>query len=154
LRPPRPYDAAADFALDPPRPASLATRRVLARIAPGRVVARRRANYEQLAAGLSPGLVPPAFARLPDGACPFVLPVAVRDKPGLLAEMRRARVHALDLWSVPHPSLPAAAFPRSAALRRHVVGLPVHQELTAGDVDRIAATVRAADPAPAGGLAG
>jgi dTDP-4-amino-4,6-dideoxygalactose transaminase len=152
VQPARPYDAAADFSLGPPRPASVATRLVLARIAYERVVARRRANYAQLAAGLPPGLVPPAFATLPRGVCPFVLPVAVRDKPGLVAELRRARVHALDLWSVPHPSLAADGFPRSAALRRHVVGLPVHQELTAGDVDRIAATVRAADPAPAGGL--
>jgi dTDP-4-amino-4,6-dideoxygalactose transaminase len=152
VRPARPYDAAADFSLGAPRPASVATRLVLARIAHERVVARRRTNYEQLAACLPPELVPPAFATVPDGVCPFVLPVAVRDKPALLAEMRRARVHALDLWSVPHPSLPADAFPRSAALRRHVAGLPVHQELTARDIDRIAATVRAADPAPAGAL--
>ena len=152
VRPPRPYDAAADFSLASPRPASVATRQVLARIAPGPIVARRRANYEQLAAALPPGLVPPAFAALPEGVCPFVLPVAVRDKPGLLAELRRARVHALDLWSVPHPSLAAGAFPRSAALRRHVAGLPVHQELNARDIDRIAATVRAADPIPAGAL--
>lgn len=153
LRPARPYDAAADFALGSPRPASIATRLVLARVAPERVAARRRANYEQLAAILQPALVPPAFEALPDGVCPFVLPVAVRDKPGLLAAMRRARVHALDLWSVPHPSLAADAFPRAAALRRHVVGLPVHQELTARDIDRIAATVRDADPAAVGGLA-
>ena len=152
VRPTRPYDAAADFALAPPRPASVATRLVLARVAHADVAARRRANYKRLAAGLPPGLVPAAFGTLPEGVCPFVLPVAVRDKPGLLGGMRRALVHALDLWSVPHPSLRADEFPRSAALRRHVVGLPVHQELTARDVDRIAATVRAADPAPAGGL--
>jgi dTDP-4-amino-4,6-dideoxygalactose transaminase len=145
VRPPRAYDAAADFALGSPGPASVATRLVVARVAPERIVARRRSNYEQLAAGLPAGLGPPP---LPEGACPFVLPVAVRDKPGLLAGMRRARVHALDLWSVPHPSLPADAFPRSAALRRHVVGLPVHHELTADDVARIAATVRDADPEP------
>jgi dTDP-4-amino-4,6-dideoxygalactose transaminase len=149
VRPPRAYDAAADFALGSPRPASVATRLVLSRVAPERVAARRRANYEQLVAALPAGLVPPGFEALPDGICPFVLPVAVRDKRGLLAEMRSGRVHALDLWSVPHPSLPADAFPRAAALRRHVVGLPVHQELTAGDIDRIATTVRDADPAPA-----
>jgi perosamine synthetase len=144
VRPPRAYDAAADFSLGAPRPASVATRLVVARIAPERVVERRRANYEQLAAALPPGLVPEAFGGLPEGVCPFVFPVAVGDKPGLLAALRAARVHALDLWSVPHPSLPARSFPRSAELRRHVVGLPVHQELTASDVDRIAATVREA----------
>lgn len=154
VRPPRPYDPAADFALGTPRPASVATRLVLARVDQSGIVARRRANAERLAAGLPPGLVPRWFRRLPPGACPFVLPVAVRDKPRLLAELRAARVHALDLWSVPHPSLPAAAFPRSAALRRDVAGLPIHQELTARDIDRVAATVRDAAPAPAAPVAG
>jgi hypothetical protein len=145
----RSYDPAADFAIGEPRPASFATRLVLPRVADPGVAERRRANYEQLAAGLPPDLVPGAFRAVPPAACPFVLPVGVRDKPWVLAELRRAGIRALDLWSVPHPSLPDGGFPRSAALRRHIVGLPVHQELTARDIDRIAATVRAVAPAPA-----
>jgi dTDP-4-amino-4,6-dideoxygalactose transaminase len=149
LRPDRSYDPAADFAIGEPHPASLATRLALRRVADPSVAARRRANYERLAAGLPAGLVPPAFRAVPAGACPLVLPVGVRDKPRLLADLRRAGIRALDLWSVPHPSLPEGGFPRSAALRRHIVGLPVHQELTARDVDRIAATVRDVAPDPA-----
>jgi dTDP-4-amino-4,6-dideoxygalactose transaminase len=145
----RAYDPAADFAIGEPRPASLATRLALPRAADPSVAVRRRANYERLAAGLPAGLVPPAFLAVPPAACPFVLPVGVRDKPRLLADLRRAGIRALDLWSVPHPSLPDVGFPRSAALRRHIVGLPVHQELTARDVDRIAATVRDVAPDPA-----
>jgi dTDP-4-amino-4,6-dideoxygalactose transaminase len=149
LRGRRAYDSAVDFALGDPRPASLATLLALGRVADQRVAARRRANYEELQAGLPPDLVPAPFRSVPPGACPFVLPVAVRDKGRVLHELRRAAIRPLDLWSVPHPSVPEGAFPRSAALRREIIGLPVHQELHPRDIPRIAAAVRAVAPTPA-----
>src|SRR5919197_6427959 len=78
------------------------------------------------------------------GAAPFALPVHARDKRALLERLARHGVEALDFWSHPHPRLDARRFPQIAARRASTVGLPVHQELGPGDVERIIAA--AADP--------
>jgi CelD/BcsL family acetyltransferase involved in cellulose biosynthesis len=69
--------------------------------------------------------------------------VRSESKASLLAGLAGSGIHALDFWSVPHPTLPVERFPRAQALRSSVVGLPVHQELSADDVARIADAVRA-----------
>jgi dTDP-4-amino-4,6-dideoxygalactose transaminase len=143
LRPGRPYDPAADFALRPAQSASLGTVLALPRVADPSAAERRRCNYALLARRLG-DLVHPAFAPLPDGAAPFVFPVQAADKPALLRSLRGAGIRALDLWSVPHPSLPRERFPRAQALRAALVGVPVHQELRRRDLARIVEEVRAA----------
>jgi dTDP-4-amino-4,6-dideoxygalactose transaminase len=136
-----PYSPRQDFALgDPNSPPSEATLRLLGRVDPS-AAARRRANYRVLLDELG-DLVPSPFATLPDGASPFAFPLAVDDKQTLLARLASHGVRGLNLWSVPHPALPAARFPRAAALRARVVGLPVHQELRPADLVRIARAVR------------
>lgn len=140
-RPPRRYDPAADFALGSPRPPSRATTLALRRVVQPSAAERRRRNYELLLERLGDMVAPP-FDVLPDGACPFVLPVHVEDKPRFLRRVRAAGVRALDLWSVAHPSLRAERFPRAAELRAALVGLPVHQELRLRDLDRIAVVAR------------
>jgi dTDP-4-amino-4,6-dideoxygalactose transaminase len=67
----------------------------------------------------------------------------VQDKPKALDRLRLDRIRALNFWTVPHPSLAVDRFHRSMELRRTVIGLPVHQELRPGDVERVAASVRA-----------
>jgi dTDP-4-amino-4,6-dideoxygalactose transaminase len=136
-----PYSPQEDFALgDPNRPPSAATVRLLPRIDPGAAL-RRRGNYQVLLDELG-DLVPSPFAWLPPGASPFAFPIAVDDKETLIARLASQGVRALNLWSVPHPALPAARFPGAAALRARVVGLPVHQELRPADLARIARAVR------------
>jgi hypothetical protein len=143
----RPYDPFEDFALGRPRPASVATRVVLPRVCDADAARIRRRHHRELSAELGP-LVHPAFASLPPGAAPLLLPVATADKPRLVAQLHRAGIRALDLWSTPHPSLPAPRFPAAAVLRRSMVGLPVHQELRAGDLEAILAAVWTARPRP------
>ena len=143
VRPSRPYDPAADFAVGAPRPPSRATLLALRRVVDPAVADRRRANYELLLDRLGDRVAPP-FRALAAGACPLVLPIAADDKPALLRRLRADGIRALDLWSVPHPSLEQDRFPRSAELRRTLIGLPVHQELRRSDLERIAAAVRSA----------
>ena len=118
---------------------------VLRRVAGEDASVRRRANYEQLRDRLDE-LVPPPFQDLPSGACPFVFPVATAAKPEVLRSLAGAGIRAFDFWSIPHPSLPTDEFPLAQALRREVIGLPVHQELRPRDLDRIVEAVRAAVP--------
>lgn len=93
------------------------------------VAAARRAHYRVLAHELG-DLVAPGFAQLPTGAVPLVLPLAPPDSEAMARRLAAARVRTWPLW-------PGA--------RRELVGLPVHQGLDPGDVERI---VTACAPPP------
>lgn len=145
LRRPKSYDPARDFELRDPASAPWAhTPFILRRISDPAAASRRRENYAALMAGLG-DLVAQPFSELPGGASPFVFPLDVDDKPALLAGLREQGVVGLDLWAVPHPSLPVERFPGAAARRARLVGLPVHQELRRADTERIVTAVRACD---------
>ena len=147
VAPPRrnaPYDPAADFDLgDPNRPPAAATRWLLPRLAGRRAAERRRRNFRRLASELAEFL-PPPYEDLPEGASPFMFPILAGDKDRVARRLRPTGVGVVDLWSVPHPLLETARFPRAARLRAGVLGLPVHQELRERDLERIARAVKAA----------
>jgi perosamine synthetase len=129
-----------DFALDgPPRGPSSITLFLLRRIPDREVVSRRRANYRRLLDEFS-NLVPPPFAKLTDGTCPLVFPVATNrsQAEALVDRLARNGISAGRLWPVLHPQLPAREFPRAVAWHERFVALPVHQELRSDDVERIA----------------
>jgi CelD/BcsL family acetyltransferase involved in cellulose biosynthesis len=146
----RPYDPSRDFQLgDPQSVPAQASSLLLARVADAGAAGRRRANYRVLLDALG-DRVPPPFERLPHGASPWVFPIEVTDKPAVRDRLAAAGIGALDVWSVPHPALDAAAFEAIAARRAHTLGLPIHQELSARDLERIAAVASGRGrPAPA-----
>jgi dTDP-4-amino-4,6-dideoxygalactose transaminase len=128
------YDPASDFTLgDPGSPPTRCTVALLARAGADRIRERRRSNYRFLLAGLGKA-VEPVFSELPEGAVPFLFPIRAADKAALMGRLARHGVAAMDVWSVPHPALAAADFARTGALRRSVLGLPVHQELRRRDL--------------------
>jgi len=124
---------------DPSLGASRATTFVLPRVFDPDVAERRRANYSFLLHRLG-NWVPTPFDALPNGASPFLFPVRAERKDHLLARLAEANIRAVGLWSFAHPLLPEDRFP-GAALRRTIVGLPVHQELRNEDLERISAIV-------------
>jgi dTDP-4-amino-4,6-dideoxygalactose transaminase len=138
------YDAAQDFALGDPEqgPMRLAIR-LLQRLIRDDCAGARRANYRRLLTALREHVSPP-FDELPAGASPFCFPIETEHKADVLARLQRAGIAAVDFWSVPHPSLPVEHFPAAARRRSRTVGLPVHQELRTGDVERLAAAAQAA----------
>jgi dTDP-4-amino-4,6-dideoxygalactose transaminase len=138
------YDASGDFALGDPEegPLRLAVR-LVPRLARDDSAAARRANYRRLLAALRDHVAAP-FDQLPAGASPFCFAVETEQKTEVLERLQRERIAAVDFWSVPHPSLPVERFPGAKRRRSSTVGLPVHQELRAGDVARIAAAAEAA----------
>lgn len=147
LVPPRPYRPLEDFALgDPTRPPSSATTFLLPRLARPDIPGERRANYEWLRRELA-GHVRPLFDDVPAGASPMVFPIEVADKTAALDALTQQGVRALDFWSVPHPLLPVERFPRTAARRARVVGLPVHQDLRPRDLARVAEAAAVTEPA-------
>jgi len=136
----RPYDPARDMELgDPDSRPSAATTWLLPRSADPTVAAERRLRYRVLLDGLG-SRVPPPFDTLPAGASPFAFPI-LADKDSLMTRLADRGIAGLDLWSVPHPSLPVDAYPAAARRRSRTIGLPVHQELLPRDLDRIVRTV-------------
>lgn len=131
-------DPVEDIALGNPGPHPTAISRfLLPKLPTAEVASRRRENYRTLLERLGEH-VPAPFERLPDGASPWMLPVAATDKSDLIRRLAAAGILAVDYWSVPHPSLPVERFPEIAARRERTVALPVHQELRESDLDEIA----------------
>jgi dTDP-4-amino-4,6-dideoxygalactose transaminase len=136
------YDPEEDFALgDPNEMPAATTLRLLPRIADLTAAAARRANARILLEGLSDYVLPP-FDRVPEGASPFAFPIHTTDKQTVLERLDRSGISALDFWSVAHPSLPRDGFPEANARRATTIGLPVHQELSLSDLERIISAVR------------
>ncbi|MEN6624616.1 MAG: DegT/DnrJ/EryC1/StrS family aminotransferase [Candidatus Sumerlaeia bacterium] len=103
------------------------------------VAAQRRRNYQLLASRIAGAKgIEPLAGQLPDGACPLVLPVRCGRAPELRAALaaRSIETYVFGLWR--HPAFDESEFADVARLRREVVGIPVHQSLTAGELDRIA----------------
>lgn len=104
------------------------------------VVARRRANYAHLATRLRGHAWFP-FPDLPAGTCPLFFPVMVPDKVAFQQELERLGVQSVNLWDAAHPTCPPALAEDVEGWRRHCLELPIHQELTADEVDRVADAV-------------
>ena len=132
------FDPALEFGLgEGDASASVATRFLLPRFQRGEIAAARRRNYRGLLEALS-DRVPQPFDELPEGVCPWVFPVQANDKQGLLRHLLERGIVGLNLWSVPHPTLPVDRFPDAAFRRARAVALPVHQELRERDRELVA----------------
>jgi len=105
---------------------------------------RRVDNYCRLAALLRPDVVQ-VFPSIPSGVCPLFFPVVVPDKHAAAQQLRAQGVDALEFWNDScepggHEMGPDAQF-----LRRHVLELPIHQDLTSRHIDHIARQINNLD---------
>lgn len=106
------------------------------------VIARRRANYQRLASRLV-GRASVPFPELPAGACPLFFPVLVPHKVRFQDELQALGVGSVNLWNASHPSCPPDLAEGVSHWRRHCLELPIHQELSPADIDRVAGAVTA-----------
>ena len=119
--------------------------RLLKRIDFEEVRNRRIANYRQLAAALA-GHVTPLHDSLPPGTCPLIFPILVEDKGATADALRGCGVDVLEFWNhgadeadLQQHEMPANS--HAEYLRRHVLGLPIHQDLNARHIDYVAEQV-------------
>jgi dTDP-4-amino-4,6-dideoxygalactose transaminase len=111
----------------------------------GSIRTRRRENAALLRARL-PDSLPLVEQPLAEGVCPLFFPIVVADKPAAATALRRLGVEAIECWNVGHPG---AVTGRDAAfLRRHVLELPIHQDITPDQVQYMAAHASRLAPAP------
>jgi dTDP-4-amino-4,6-dideoxygalactose transaminase len=101
---------------------------------------RRVENYRRLAARLRPDVLQ-AFPSIPHGVCPLFFPVIVSDKHAAAEQLRARGVDALEFWNDSSEPGGHEMGPDAQFLRRHVLELPIHQDLTARHVDHIATQV-------------
>jgi dTDP-4-amino-4,6-dideoxygalactose transaminase len=120
----------------------LTKRIALAQDLPGIVEARRR-NYFFLMGRLR-DLCPPLLSQLPPGVCPLFYPLVVEDKAEVKARLAMRGIEAIDFWRHSHPACDMSSFPDVARLRRTVLEIPCHQDLTPEVMSEVASAVRAA----------
>jgi len=107
---------------------------------PAVVVARRRMNYMRLASRLRSHVTCP-FPDLPAGTCPLFFPVIVPERRLFQQDLELLGVQSGNWWEVSHPTCPPELTHEMAAWRHDCLELPIHQELSAAHIDRIAAAV-------------
>ncbi len=105
------------------------------------VVERRRRNFFLLLAQLRE-VAPPVFNELPPGVCPLFYPLRVADKLGVAERLRERGIETVDFWRRGHPTCALGGFPDAEALRREVLEVPIHQDLSPQVMARLAAAVR------------
>lgn len=126
---------------DPDAAPSRASRAYLRRADAAAAAARRREHHATMLAAFGE-LVPAPYDRPRGEECPFVMPIVVDGRDAVIQRLEGWGVRALHLWARPHAALAEPdRFPLAAELRRRVVGLPVHQELSDRDVERIVEAV-------------
>jgi dTDP-4-amino-4,6-dideoxygalactose transaminase len=105
---------------------------------------RRVENYRALGALLCPDVVQ-AFPSIPHGVCPLFFPVVVPDKHAAARQLRAHGVDALEFWNDSSEPGGHEMGPDAQFLRRHVLELPIHQDLTSRHLDHIARHVNNLD---------
>jgi dTDP-4-amino-4,6-dideoxygalactose transaminase len=105
------------------------------------IVERRRRNYFFLLSRLR-DVSPPLFNQLPPGVCPLFYPMVVEDKAEVMARLHAKGIDAIDFWRRFHPACDTTAFPEVAQLRRSIVEIPCHQDLTPEVMAEVADVVR------------
>jgi len=103
------------------------------------IVARRRSNYLYLQERLQE-FSPPVFEKLPPGVCPLFYPLRHRNKFTLMDGLRQNEIETVNFWSEIPPSTPQGTYPDVDELRRTIIELPCHQDLTPSEMQRIADT--------------
>jgi perosamine synthetase len=108
------------------------------------VVARRRENYRRLLAAtrrLEWGR--PIFDGLPAGVCPLGLPLVVEDRDRWRDRLLAGGVNVRTYWEHLPPIVDLERFPDARWVRDRILVLPVHQGLSPGGIDWLAAKLSA-----------
>ncbi|NWF71533.1 MAG: DegT/DnrJ/EryC1/StrS family aminotransferase [Nitrospirae bacterium] len=115
------------------------SRRVLTGLDYESIRRRRRENFIALREQL------PAQAAvrtdLPPGVCPLFFPLLVADKSGASRALRQRGVMATELWNEGDPSVAGHEGEDARFLRRHVLELPIHQDITNPHIEYMARQV-------------
>jgi dTDP-4-amino-4,6-dideoxygalactose transaminase len=101
----------------------------------------RRKNFEYLLNHFlknERGILP--FHELPPGVCPLFFPIIIKDpkkRNSMYRILKSKGVVTHPWWERFHQEVPWNDFPDAVYLKQRLFGLPIHQDLTFGHLDRI-----------------
>jgi len=107
------------------------------------VVEKRRQNYYALQSRLR-DIASPMVTELRPGVSPLFYPLWCANKPEVHRHLVSEGVDAIDFWNNGSPLVVAGDFPDVDALRKHVLELPIHQDLDLKDIEALEGAVRRA----------
>jgi dTDP-4-amino-4,6-dideoxygalactose transaminase len=73
---------------------------------------------------------------------PFFYPLVVEDSRETVTKLLARGIEAVEFWRGPHPACDMAEFPEVAWLRKSIVEIPCHQDLSLATLARVASAVR------------
>lgn len=101
---------------------------------------KRRVNFLRLLHRLD-GRATPVCTDLRHGICPLFFPILVPDKRAAAQALRQHGIGAVEFWNHGDPEAAGDVFREAQFLRDHVLELPIHQDVTAEQVDYMAEQV-------------
>ena len=113
-----------------------------------RIRQRRRENFLLMRQLLS-GRVKMLREDLPEGVCPLFFPILVRDKHTAAQALWSRGISAVEFWNDCDPLSEREAGADALFLRRHVLELPIHQDVSRSQVKYIADQVLQLELQPA-----
>ncbi|MBP1694839.1 MAG: aminotransferase, syn family [Deltaproteobacteria bacterium] len=115
---------------------------LLSRTNHGGVVTRRRENFLYLLDRLcSDKSTYPLFNTLPDGVCPWLFPLIVRERDRVYKQMNQCGIEVFRFWRWKHPVIPEEENSEATFLRENLLALPIHQDLTEKELSLLATTL-------------
>jgi dTDP-4-amino-4,6-dideoxygalactose transaminase len=115
------------------------SQRLACAVDPASVILNRRLNWIELASRLRDWR--PVFRELGEDVCPLAFPIRVRDRRGLSRELLARGIEPYVFGAFPHPRLEESLSRDSRPLRDEILCLPVHQEMTGADIERLCAVM-------------
>jgi perosamine synthetase len=105
-----------------------------------RIRARRRANFTMLEERLrdKASTLPISLSA---GVCPLFFPILVEDKGNVAAHLRRRGIGVVEFWNEGDPAACGPGSEDATFLRRHLLELPIHQNVTEAQLDYISKEV-------------
>ena len=107
--------------------------RLLKRFDYAEVSRRRRANFVSLRERLGRNGTLPDL-ELQEGVCPLFFPLLVPDKARAARALRSRGIGAVEFWNEGAPEVAGEAGDDALFLRRHLLELPIHQDVTEAQI--------------------
>jgi perosamine synthetase len=113
------------------------SRHMLTRLDYDAIRNRRRRNFQQLAARLK-GTCAAVRWGVEPGVCPLFFPLLVENKSAAALALWQKGVMATELWNEGDPAFRGQEGSGARFLRRHVLELPIHQDITEAQIEYMA----------------